>query len=220
MCIGVIKYEKNPEYKPNTAGAPECVEHGLPPKLFCHDAADRVAQNQPKLLSCKLEEHGYTLLPNSLHRALNMSQKHYQQLSLAWSCFAQALGATSEPSSKRPVVLGLGKGPGRPSLLWANQYLPWLQLVIAFCWKILYYIGLVTEYQMAILALLQWRGRFQGQWPTSLHTSLLECPREAGCRHTHRRTHQGCSLVAQSPSGNHHQRRTARCWLQFLLYIF
>ena len=55
MHIRVIKYEKNPEYKPNTASAPKRVEHGLPAKLFCHDAADRIAQNQPKLLSFKMK---------------------------------------------------------------------------------------------------------------------------------------------------------------------
>ena len=67
VCIGVIKYEENPEYEPNAAGTPKCVEHGLPTKLFCHDAADRVAQNQPQLLPCKMKEVVNALLPNLVH---------------------------------------------------------------------------------------------------------------------------------------------------------
>ena len=68
-----------------------------------------------------------------------------------------------------------------------------------------------------ILALLQWTEMFQGQSPTCLHTSLLGCHQEVVCKHTHRRTHRVCSLVAQSPSRTLHLRKSVN-WLQVVRY--
>ena len=72
MHTGAVKHENNPEYEPNTPSAPECVEHGLPAKFFGHYTADRVAQNQPKLLSCKIKELVNTLMPNSVCASCNI----------------------------------------------------------------------------------------------------------------------------------------------------
>ena len=65
---------------------------------------------------------------------------------------------------------------------------------------------------MAILTLLQLRGKYPGPRPISPRTTQQGCPQEVGYRCTHRKTRRGCGLAVLNP------RKTRHLWTSASLF--